>query len=272
MRRALPLLLLVATSLHAAIELPNEKETWISTTVDDFTITSNASERETIGVAKNLLRMREAVGRITKLKVRSAAPTNVIVFRNARSFAPYRDALMQTDASTFTGLYLAGDDTNVILLQAASRAGIDRIVFHELAHSFLRNTIPGAPLWFNEGIAEYYSTFDARGVTVEIGRPITDHVLWLREKKMIPLAELFAIDMKSPAYNERNRAGVFYAQSWALVHYLLAGNSERREQLPKLVSLLMSGRSADEAVRGAFGIDVAMLEIELRRYVQGRTF
>lgn len=273
MRRALPLLvlLLAAASLHAAIELPREKEKWISTTVDDFTITSNAGERETIDVSRNLLRMREAVGRITKLKVRSAAPTSVIVFRNERSFAPYRDALMQTDGMSFTGLYLGGDDINVILLQADSSSG-NRIVYHELAHSFLRNTAPGSPLWFSEGIAEYYSTFDARGLTVEIGRPITDHVRWLREKTLIPLTELFAMDTGSPAYNEEHRAGVFYAQSWALVHYLLAGNPERREQLPKLLSLLMSSRPAAEAVRGAFGIGLGELESELRRYVQGRAF
>lgn len=273
MRRVLPLLFLVATSLHAAIELPREKEKWISTTVDDFTITSNAGERETIDVATNLLRMREAVGRITSLKVRSGVPTSVILFRNARSFAPYRDALMQTDGTTFTGLYLSREDTNYILLQADSAAGIDRVVSHELVHSFLRNTAPGAPLWFNEGIAEYYSTFDTRGTRVEIGRPIEQHVHWLREqRRLIPLAELFAIDTSSPTYDERTRAGVFYAQSWALVHYLLAGNQERRRQLPKLLSLLMAGRSADDAARGAFGIDVAQLELELRRYVQQRAF
>ena len=272
MRGALPFLFLIATSLHAAIELPRENEKWISTTVADFTITSNASERETIGVATNLLRMREAVGQVTNLKVRSALPTSVIVFRNARSFGPYRDALMDGDGSVFTGLYLSGDDTNVILLQADSPAGIDRLVFHELAHSFLRNTVPSAPLWFDEGIAEYYSTFDAHGTTVAIGRPIEQHVRWLRDKTMLPLAELFTIDMSSPVYNERSRAGAFYAQSWALVHYLLIGNPERREQLPKLLSLLAAGRPATEAVRGAFGIDVAALEIELRRYVQQRMF
>jgi tetratricopeptide (TPR) repeat protein len=272
MRLALLSVVLIATSLHAAIELPRKQEKWIATTADDFTITSNASERETIGVATNLLRMREAVARVTKLKVRSAVPTSVIVFRNAKSFAPYRDALLQRDGSTYTGLYVGGDDANFILLQADTRTGIDRVVFHELAHSFLRNTAPNAPLWFNEGIAEYYSTFDTRGTKVEIGRAIADHVYLLRERKLIPLEELFAVDSGSPQYDERTRAGVFYAQSWALVHYLLAGDLERREQVPKLLSLLQSGRSPEEAVRGAFGIDVRTLEHELRLYLQQRTF
>ena len=42
----------------------------------------------------------------------------------------------------------------------------DRVVYHELTHSFVKNTVANVPLWLSEGIAEYVSV-----------RPDPDHVL-----------------------------------------------------------------------------------------------
>ena len=64
----------------------------------------------------------------------------------------------------------------------------------------------------------------------KLGRVKEEHVYDLRER-FIPLAELLAVDHKSPLYNEGDRRGVFYAESWALVHYLLIGNPKRKGQL-----------------------------------------
>jgi tetratricopeptide (TPR) repeat protein len=77
-------------------------------------------------------------------------------------------------------------------------------------------------VWFNEGLAEYYSTFTpaANGKTAMLGRPIARHVLLLRER-FLPIADLIAVDHGSPLYNEGERASIFYAESWALLHYLL---------------------------------------------------
>ena len=45
--------------------------------------------------------------------------------------------------------------------------------------------------------------------------------LLLRDSKMLPLPLLFQVDPKSPYYNERDKQSIFYAQSWALMHYLI---------------------------------------------------
>src|SRR6266481_5959739 len=158
----------LALPLAAAVELPRERETWVRIDAGDLTIFSNASERDTSEMATDLLRMRDAIGRLTQLKVRSAVPTNVYVFRNESSFAPYRTTVFGRNANV-TGVFLGSDDANFILLQGDAPSGVDRVVYHELTHYFVKNTIAGLPLWFQEGIAEYYSTFDARGDTVNLG-------------------------------------------------------------------------------------------------------
>jgi hypothetical protein len=46
------------------------------------------------------------------------------------------------------------------------------------------------PLWFNEGLAEYYSTFDVQDGDrkVILGDLVDNHVLYLRENKLVPRA------------------------------------------------------------------------------------
>jgi len=253
-----------------AIDIPAEREKWIAIETGDLHIFSNAGDRQTTEIAQNLVRMREAVGHITHLKVHSAVPTNVYVFRNESSFAPYRDVTLGRHAEV-SGLFLGSDQANFILLDADAPGGIDRVVYHELTHYFVKNTLPGLPLWFHEGIAEYYSTFSARGENVDLGIPIKEHVLWLRDQALIPLSQLFAIDTASKDYNEGSRQGVFYAESWALVHYLLNA-PERRDQLPKFLSLLAANQPPATAFRTAFNASYEDMERELKAYVRRLTF
>jgi tetratricopeptide (TPR) repeat protein len=261
-------LLLAAASVSAAVPLPSEKDQWIALSAGELRIYSNASERATKEIGTNLLRMRAAIGKVTRLNVHSPLPTYVVVFRNERSFAPYRDALVRQRNATVSGLFLSSSVGNFIVMDAAAEGGVDRVVYHELAHYFVRNTTAGLPLWFDEGMAEYYSSFAVDGEKISIGRPIPEHVYWLREYSLLPLARHFAVTQSSPEYSEGTRQGSFYAQSWALVHYLLTGGEETRRQLGQFLANIGAGQSNEEAFRGAFGNDFGALEQDLRSYLR----
>ena len=75
------------------------------------------------------------------------------------------------------------------------------------APSSSRSNSSPVPLWLNEGLAELYSTFESEDGKVAIGKPIERHVYWLRDQPLIPLRELFAVDVDSPTYNEGRRQG-----------------------------------------------------------------
>lgn len=272
MRPLLALLTFFVTVGATALELPRPTEKWITLRADEFEIVSNASAAATTDIAEDLLRMRAAVGKVTRLNVRSPLPTKVFIFANERSFAPYREAVFGRDADNISGIFLGGENGNFILLQGGSPNGVDRIVFHELTHYFVKNTVAGLPLWVNEGLAEYYSTFRTHGDEVHIGRPVDNHVLWLRGKPLIPLRDLISVDRDSEIYNERSRQGVFYAESWALLHYLMLGSEERRGQLNAYLSLISAHKPAEEAFTTAFGVTYQQMEVELRGYVRRNAF
>lgn len=263
--------ILVSSSLPAAIKPPAEKEKWISTASGEFRIFSNASLRETQRIASDLVSMREALGAVTKMKVRGTLPVNVFIFRDERSFAPYRDALMNWKNANFSGVFFSRPDANFVILRADAPE-TERLVYHELTHYFTRNTNANLPVWFKEGIAEYYSTFAAKQDAVELGKPIPEHVYWLRNQSLIPLRQLFRIHARSPEYNETARQGVFYAQSWALMHYILvADDGVRRPQVIAFLNHLAAGMETAAAFQRAFNMTYEEMEQALRLYLRKPT-
>jgi len=258
---------LLATSA-LAIEPPREKERWTTLTIDELTIYSSASDATTRDVASGLLRLRDALSAVTKLRVRSPLPTRVFIFGDRRGFEPYCDAAIGR-SDRLTGLFLSHPEGNHLLIDGSAHS-VDRVVYHELTHYFLRNTIPGdVPLWFNEGLAEFYSTFRQHNDSAEVGLPVEEHLAWLRAQSLIPLKELLAVNRQSKEYHEGDRQGVFYAESWALVHYLMIGSPERRDQLGTYVGLIKGGQTIDNAFRIAFHGTYDDLERELRKYIRG---
>lgn len=260
---AITLLLLVAFNPSASA-----KDTWTSVRSQNFFLVGNASEKEIRQVATRLEQFRDVFTRLfARMNFTSPVPTTVIVFKSQSAYKPFNP---RNDA----GYFQSGPDVNYITLTTEQKNSEDdpfRVIFHEYVHLLVNNTMKGAPLWFNEGLAEYYSTFyvdDERKAF--LGKIISNHVLYLREQKMMPLSTLFAVDHNSPYYNEGNKRGVFYAESWALVHYLLQGDKGARQpQLVAFLNLIGAGTSVEEAFKKAFQADYPVIEKELKDYVEG---
>jgi tetratricopeptide (TPR) repeat protein len=77
---------------------------------------------------------------------------------------------------------------------------------------------------------------------------------------------------QSPEYNEESKQGMFYAESWAMVHYLVLGaEGKRRSQFVQLLTLLAKGMSFEDAFGDAFQTDYGTLEEEVRDYLRRRS-
>lgn len=242
------------------------KDTWTSVQSKNFLLIGNGSEKDIKKVAERLEQFREVFTRLfPKMRFTSPVPTTVLVFKSESSYRPFKGG------ANLVGYFQPGPDVNYITLTTDLQGTQDAfdVIFHEYTHLLIDNTIDNAPLWFNEGLAEYYSTFmikDDQKVT--IGAPIGNHVLLLRQNKLLPLRTLFEVDHKSPHYNERNKQSIFYAQSWALMHYMIIGKQGRVEQLGKFVELLNTNISKEQAFQQAFQTNFETIEKELREYVQ----
>ncbi|HSS22558.1 MAG TPA: tetratricopeptide repeat protein [Pyrinomonadaceae bacterium] len=244
------------------------KDKWTSVRSENFLLVGNAGEKEIRQVSIKLEQFREVVSHLfTSFSVKTAVPTTVIVFKDDESYRPFKPN------ENTAGFFQGGSEVNYITLKLLKDANTDQdpftIIFHEYTHLLVRNTKGHVPIWFNEGLAEYYSTFSVNDQHVVVGRPIARHVYLLRQNGLLPLRTLFQVDQKSPYYNESDKQGIFYAESWVLVHYLMLGNNGARlDQMSKFLELLANKRPTEEAFQEAFGMSVDNMEHELRAYIQ----
>ena len=257
------LCLLVLLSQPSAVVA---KDNWISLRTQNFFMIGNGGEKEIRRVALKLEQFREVFTRLfPRMRFSTPVPTTVVVFKSHSSYAPFKP-----QANT-AGYFQAGPDVNYITLTSEHDLLQDpfKVIFHEYTHLLVNNTIENAPLWFNEGLAEYYSTFkitDDRKIA--LGTAIGNHVFLLRQSKMLPLSTLFEVDHKSPHYNESSKQGIFYAQSWALMHYLLIGTVGKTEQLGKFLHLQNSNVPIEKAFQDSFGVSFETMEKDLHDYVR----
>jgi tetratricopeptide (TPR) repeat protein len=252
------------------------KETWTGVKSKHFFLTGNASEKDIRKVAAKLEQFREVFSRIfPRANLNSPVPIKVIVFKDRKSYLPFMPAY-EGKVSEVAGYFQPGPDVNYITLTAElGPESPFSTIFHEYVHSLTNDNTFSAPPWFSEGLAELYSTFDVTDgeKKVWLGKPISHHVYLLRENKFLPLQRLFAVDHGSPEYNERDKKGVFYAQSWALVHFMmLSNNSQRQPQFVKYLEMLAKGLPVDESFKQAFQTDYTTMEKELKNYIGRNTY
>ncbi len=256
----------------AARDLPSPKEPWTELRTADFTIYSNAGEHKAREIGEDLERLRDALAQLSPgLVLSSPVPTSIFVFKDASSFQPY--ARSYNSKVVDKGGYFLGRQLGNYVAVNADQHGQEReLVYHEYIHYLLRNNVATLPLWLHEGLAEYYSTIEVGKGEARVGLPPAQHVQWLRQHALIPLATIFAVDEHSPEYNEQARSGGFYAESWLLVHYLISGSPERRGEAAGLLRLAQAGTPPDRLFAAAFGAAPAALEAELRPYVKNYQF
>jgi len=168
------------------------------------------------------------------------------------------------------GVFVSGPERHyAVLLLDTPEANPYHNLYHEYVHLLNKINFAELPVWLNEGLAELYATARIGARAAELGRPDTEHLGLLRERPLMPLESLFAVDHSSPEYNEADKVSLFYAQSWALTHMLLfeAGGASPLgpPAFPKFLDLISRGVPSADAIRQVFG-EPDKIERDLRDY------
>ena len=254
-----------------AVTPPTPDDRWLQLSTSHFTLFSDAGSRVTRRIAKDLEELRATLASYATADGADSQPTYVYVFRDHEAFAPY-NLRYQGRPATASGYFTAAGDASYIAIDADSRLDASAIVYHEYLHHFAAHRLAGLPLWFEEGLSELYQSFRVIGREVRLGLPDADHLRRLQATPLIPLPVLLAVNHHSALYNEPEDKTIFYAESWALVHYLLVGNDQRRGETPRFMALVAAGMPQEDAIAAAFATDLDGLQAELERYVQRRIF
>ncbi|MGQ9916676.1 MAG: hypothetical protein ACUVS7_04585 [Bryobacteraceae bacterium] len=187
--------------------------------------------------------LRAAASELASVPAAPTRPLRVMLFRSGRDFAPFRRG------EAHRGLYLSGVGNDWILLPD-SGGETARAARHELVHLMLRRSDARPPAWLEEGLADYYSTMELDGGRLRLGRAPGGHAQLLRDGAWIGTARLLSLQPEDARGRE---AGLFYAQSWALVRWMmLEGGGVAR--VASMLARMGAGRSQQAAFEEAYGL------------------
>jgi tetratricopeptide (TPR) repeat protein len=136
----------------------------------------------------------------------------------------------------------------------------------------LRSASEWIPLWLNEGLAEFYQNTDIQEKEVLLGQPSQDDILYLRQNRLLPITTLLKVDQTSPYYHEEQKGSVFYAESWALTHYIEVTDRQKgTDRLHDYAKRLINKEDPVVAAQEVFG-DLNVLQKALNNYISRGQF
>lgn len=266
MPRKLALLLLLAVGTAWARE---NTSPWVEVRSPHFTVVTDAGGKQGRHVLDQLERMRWVFQKLfPRSNVDPVSPIVVIAVKNQKGFQSLEpEAYLGKDKLSLAGLFQRTPDRNYILMRLDAHGDHPwAVIYHEYTHLQLGSTGEWLPLWLNEGLAEFFQNTEIRDKDVLLGEPSADNLLYLQQHTLIPLRVLFRVDADSPYYHEEQKGSVFYAESWALTHYLETTDArEHTDRVSAYIHLISQNQDPVTAAEQAFG-DLNKLQQVLEGY------
>jgi hypothetical protein len=256
---------------------------WLEIHSSHYTVITDAGEKKGREIALRFEQMRAVFANLlTKDRLNESRPLTILAFKNDSSY--YRLApLHQGQPIEAPGFLLSGDDQDFVALNAFEEDSW-RAVAHDFAIRLLNFNYPPAQGWFDEGLAEYFSSIRVDNKDVEIGgdpelQPSVKEDLVGNQRDTHPqksLGELLAAQVwlslpdlftmkHDPSRNEGTRHTLYYAESWIVMHYLL--HEKKMPETGAYFGLVLNQHlPVEEAIQQAYGMSSAQLEKAVKDY------
>ncbi len=256
--------LLVSIALVAdARDLEDKK--WIKASTSNFEIYSRTGKKDAVDMLRHLEALRAILLSFGGSGATAAFPTSIIAVSSSREFRQLGGD------SDFAGYFRPGLRQNNIILRDASGMNEANIVLHEYVHFLTHNASSFTyPTWYTEGYADYLGATHVSSKNFELFTYSRGRLQSLRAYSWLPVEKILTShNVRDLKDRERH---LFYAQSWALVHFLSLGRDSSntpdvREGLRKYAELRSQRTGEVEAFELAFELDAETLNKRLETYL-----
>jgi TonB family protein len=247
-----------------------QTDTWLEVHTPRFVIVTNSGEKEGRRVARQFEGMRSVFQRVfPDAELDQAAPILVFAVRDKRTLQELEPTVYLSKGQlNMVGLFLSVPEKNyVLILSDAPGVRPYAPIYHEYAHFVFSLRSQWMPIWLSEGIAEFYQNTEILDDKVRLGKGDPYIQSALEHNALLPLPTLFAVDHHSPYYHEQEKGSIFYAESWALTHYLKDKDDlEGGHRLADYLNLVQTEVDPVAAANQVFG-DLNQLQLDLKKYV-----
>jgi tetratricopeptide (TPR) repeat protein len=273
MRRLTPFFLTFAFILVLSSAVLASEKPWTEIRSPHFRVLTNGSEPDARKVAIEFEQLRAVfAGRFANARLESGAPLVVFAVRNEETALELEPHLWKK-SSNRAGEFHHGWEKQfaIVRLDSWNGEGAKEVVYHEYTHTIEHLNMHYIPLWLDEGTAEFYGFTRIERGQVFLGAP-TERYRTLRDKTPIPVETLISVGHNSPYYLDATQNQRFYAEAWALVHYLIYGKDmEHGKRLNQFIDLVQQGIPQKKAFLQVFG-DYKSVDKALDAYMLQPTF
>ena len=218
-----------------------------------------------------------------KDRLHEPLPLTIIAFKNDKDYyqtAPLRHGQpIDSQPIDVPGFFLPGEDQNFIVLNLAEEESW-RAVAHDFAHLLLNYNYPEVQAWFDEGLAEYFSSIRVDDKKYEIGGDPELHsastggspksfteLLGGQNggQSWLALPDLLTMKPDNSKNADSTPDTLFYAQSWMMMHYLL--HDKKLPETGTYFDLVENQHvPVEQAVQKAYGMAPAQFDQEVKDY------
>jgi tetratricopeptide (TPR) repeat protein len=247
---------------------------WVEVRSPNFIVVSNAGENAARATATQFEQIRAVFNAALPVATAHQGPViTILAVKDAASLRELLSPFWEKGHAPPAGIFSHRLDQFYIALERDLNGENPYAnLYHEYFHSLTTPYYPDLPAWLAEGLAEFYGNTRIGNAGVTMGLPDAARIDQLTRGHLIPLPVLFKVDHASPYYNEELKSSMFYAESWALAHYLMVGDDGAHKQsLTDYLAAMNGGTTAEQAAIQTLG-DLGALETKLARYVRDGNF
>ena len=182
-----------------------------------------------------LVAQRGQLSRKLELPI-SDDPIQVYLFKSAKQFKRFKMKHF-TDFPARRAFFVEKKAQLAVYAHWGDRVAED--LRHEVAHGYLHSIVSHLPLWFDEGLAEYFEvSFSQHG----LNRPHVAQLLVQLKEDDSWQPNLERLEQMQPG---ADMTQLDYAEAWAWVHFLMETNSSRRELFQDYLRALRKDSKAE---------------------------
>ena len=251
-----------------------QEKAWLEVRSPHFRVITNGSDRDARHVARAFEQMRAVfASQFPGFTLEAPAPLLVVAARDEETMKMLLPQMFKARVgSQIGGLFQKGWEREYAVVRldqvTSDRRNPDTYatIYHEYTHTLLHTNFRWLPLWLDEGLAEFYAYTRFEGDKMYIGAPSKSHrVEMLDFRTPTPLRTFIAT--RSSISQDEGDSQLFYAQAWALTHFLTFGpGMDQGDKLKKFFNLLMRGTDQVKAFEAVFG-NIEEVDKAYRNYI-----
>lgn len=254
------------------------EEKWNRVKSANFELVGNADDKDILKIAYKLEQFRLVLQKVFNNPLEdSTIPTVVIVFKDEKSFQKFKPVEKGKIKEWVSGYFLTGQNSNYIAFAINDDKKLNyKIIFHEYTHYLINEDLKNSkiPTWLSEGLAGYFEKLEIEdNKNIELGKTDRAQLNLLKTKGFLTEKDFFNTNNLPLSHLNKDEISLFYAQSWALVHYLFHEKyGVRKRQLEKFKSLIYKGENYEKAFSDSFETDYKTILNELKSYIFQKDF